>query len=140
MNVIKEFRDCSRNNESIAKELRRHSVRRRFEFESVNLDRDASHERVKREHYSKLVLKSEQYAFHPTHRPRFDTDSLANDQVRMRFDCALPKTGAQRLDFKIGEGREASSKTHQRQYPGHFEHSCTFPGIDMYKYVVRKKR
>ncbi|HKM85171.1 MAG TPA: hypothetical protein VJW96_03130 [Terriglobales bacterium] len=89
---------------------------------------------------SKVVLLADQHTFHPRQRSSFDADPLPDDKVGMGLDLSLSETGAERFDFKIGERREVSSKTDQRQHARHLEHAHAVPGIDAHKHVVWKER
>jgi hypothetical protein len=114
-------------------------LRRRFQIVGIDLHGDALHDNVQRKHNPQIVFLADQDAFHAGHRSGLDADPIADDEVGMGRYFPQPDSGAERLDFKIGERREGSPKTNQRKHPRHFKHTHPFPGIDPHKYIICKK-
>jgi hypothetical protein len=60
----------------------------------INFHCYTSHDRVQGKDYAEVVLLAYQNTFHASHHSSHNADSLAHNQVRMRFNLPLAETGA----------------------------------------------
>lgn len=114
-------------------------LRHGYQIVGIDLYRHTLHDRIEREHHSKVIFLADQNALHSNHGAGLDADTLPQDEISVGLYIPSSEARAERFDFKIGEGCEVSSKTDQRQHPRHFEHAPALPRIDVHEHVIGKK-
>src|SRR5215510_5010413 len=74
---------------------------KRLDVLHVDLNGNALHDHVEREHNAKVVFLAKQQAFHPGHYPGANADPRPCSEIRMRFDFSISKPFAKKMDVRV---------------------------------------